>query len=255
MNILVFIAHPDDETILTGGVLALLALQGAKVHYLCATRGEGGEVGEPALCTQAELGRVREEEMRCAVQTLGGESVSFMGYIDPMIGENDALYPYIRDQEELIAKLVEHIEKCQIDAVITHGSNGEYGHPAHVLTHRAARSAVEALGHHAPRLYTFNADFPEHPRRRHANENDPAHLVIDIESVLQKKANAALCHRSQNALFVRRASKRAGRQMTIPEVLVKVEALHRVYPAIDGKYADPLDALLKPWAIASAFYR
>ncbi len=48
-TILTFFAHPDDETILAGGTLALLALlatlamHGAPVHYLCATRGGGGE--------------------------------------------------------------------------------------------------------------------------------------------------------------------------------------------------------------------
>ena len=46
MNILAFFAHPDDETMLCGGTLALLAQNGASVHYLCATRGEGGELGE-----------------------------------------------------------------------------------------------------------------------------------------------------------------------------------------------------------------
>jgi N-acetylglucosamine malate deacetylase 2 len=251
MNILVFIAHPDDETILTGGTLALLARQGVDIHYLCATRGEGGEVGEPPLCTQDKLGNVRESEMRCAVRALGGKSLSFMGYIDPIVGENDALYPYTRAQDELVRQLVDYIDQLQIDALITHGSSGEYGHPAHVLSHRAAVNAVEILGHQAPWLYTFNADFPEHPRRRHANENDPAHLVLDIESVLEQKVNAARCHRSQNALFVRRASKRTGRPMTIPEVLVKVEALHRAYPALDGKTIDPLEKLLKPWVIIS----
>ena len=44
-KILTIIAHPDDETMLSGGTLALLARAGAEVHYLCATRGEGGEVG------------------------------------------------------------------------------------------------------------------------------------------------------------------------------------------------------------------
>jgi LmbE family N-acetylglucosaminyl deacetylase len=38
MNILAFFAHPDDETILAGGTLALLGMAGAQVHYLCATR-------------------------------------------------------------------------------------------------------------------------------------------------------------------------------------------------------------------------
>ncbi len=247
MNILAFIAHPDDETILAGGTLALLARAGANVHYLCATRGEGGEVGEPPLCTQDELGQVRESEMRCAVQALGGKRTTFLGYVDPMIGENDALYPYTHDLSELTARLIDQIQRLDPIALITHGSNGEYGHPAHVLTHRASVKAVESLVDEAPLLYTFNASFPGHPRPRHLNPKDPAHIVLDINPVFEQKVAAACCHRTQNALFVRRSSKRAGRQLTIPEVLVKVEGLHRRYPQINGHPNDEIFELLKPW--------
>ena len=62
MNILAFFAHPDDETMLTGGTLALLAKRGANIHYVCATRGEGGEIGEPPVTTIQELGETREKE-------------------------------------------------------------------------------------------------------------------------------------------------------------------------------------------------
>ncbi len=247
MNILVFIAHPDDETMLTGGTLALLARAGADVHYLCATRGEGGEVGEPPLCTQEELGQIREDEMRCAVQALGGKSVTFLDYIDPLIGEHDALYPYTNDLEELTGRVVKHFQSIDPTAMIAHGSSGEYGHPAHVLTHRAAVRAVETLGEDGPMLYTFNANFLGHPRARHLNPDDPAHIVLDINPVFEQKVKAALCHRSQNALFVRRSSIRAGRQLTVPEVLVKVEGLHRRYPQVNGQPDDDVIELLKPW--------
>ncbi len=46
MNVLAFFAHPDDETMLAGGTLALLAELGATVYYVCTTRDEGGETGE-----------------------------------------------------------------------------------------------------------------------------------------------------------------------------------------------------------------
>jgi len=55
MNALAVFAHPDDETMLCGGTLALLAKEGWKVHYLCATRGEGGEVGDPPVCSIEDL--------------------------------------------------------------------------------------------------------------------------------------------------------------------------------------------------------
>ena len=63
-----------------GGTLALLAKQGAAVNYLCATRGEGGELGEPPVCARDELGHARQGEMACAVKALGGRQLVFLDY-------------------------------------------------------------------------------------------------------------------------------------------------------------------------------
>ena len=247
MIILAVIAHPDDETMLSGGTLALLARAGAKVHYLCATRGEGGETGEPPVSTREELGSVREAEMRCAVKTLGGTGVDFLDYNDPLVGENEELHPYTDDFDGLVDNITTHVRKLKPAVIITHGSSGEYGHPAHILTHKAVCKAVDQLGIEAPMLYTFSAAFPEHPRPRLINNDDLAHIVLDITSVLGQKADAALCHKSQNALFVRRSSIRAGRKLTVPEVVMNVESLHRVYPTVDGNPDDGVAEMLKPW--------
>jgi len=249
VNILVFFAHPDDETMLCGGTLALLARQGAKVHYLSATRGEGGEMGEPPICTREDLGQVREQEMVCAVQALGGASLTFLGYVDPLVGPENTLFPFADDLTTLAGQVALSIRQFEPAVVITHGAHGEYGHPAHVLAHQAARIAVESLGEQAPALYTVQANFPGHPKPRLANPDEPAHLVIDASPVLLQKTQAALCHRSQHALFIRNASKDAGRLMTVPEVIVTLESLRRVHPPVDPTLQlpsdDPLATLLE----------
>jgi len=249
VKILTIVAHPDDETMLSGGTLALLAKTGAEVGYLCATRGEGGELGEPPVCDRENLGTAREAEMRCAVHALGGSQVDFLDYVDPLVGEDDQLHPYTNDFDGLVVNFIDQIRESRPDAIITHGSNGEYGHPAHWITNRAVSKAVEGIGISAPMLYTFSASFPEHPRPRLVNEDDPAHLILDITPVLQQKINAALCHKSQNALFVRRSSLRAGRQLTVPEVVMKVEGLHRVYPSVNGAVDDAVSDILRPWLL------
>ncbi|MGD2156205.1 MAG: PIG-L deacetylase family protein [Anaerolineales bacterium] len=247
MNVLAFFAHPDDETVLAGGTLALLAQNQAMVHYLCATRGEGGEVGEPPLCTRQELGRVREREMECAVQHLGGSGLIFLDYIDPLIGEGEKLHPYSEDLDTLVGKVVHHIQRLKPAALITHGSNGEYGHPAHVLTYQASCRALLSMGAEKPVLYTISPTFADHPRPRLANSNDPAHLVLDITPVIERKTQAALCHRTQHALFVRRSSKEAGRALTVPEVLMRIEGLHRAHPPVIDGLDDPVAELLHRW--------
>ena len=247
MNILAFFAHPDDETMLCGGTLALLAQSGAQVHYLSATRGEGGEVGEPPLTTHEQLGQVREKEMQCAVQALGGNSLTFLDYVDPRVGPNNELYVFTQDVGELAGQVANTIRRLSIDALISHGSNGEYGHPAHLLTHKSACLAIEMLSRdgYTPLFYNASASFAEHPRPFLTNQDDPAHLVMNIRPVLDRKTQAALCHRTQHALFVRRASEEAGRQLSVPEVIIKLEGIHRAHPPVVDVLNDSLADILR----------
>jgi LmbE family N-acetylglucosaminyl deacetylase len=249
MNVLAFFAHPDDETMLAGGMLALLAENDAQVHYLSATRGEGGELGEPPLCSIDELGQVRESELVCAVGALGGHSLTFLGYKDPRIGEQDQLYPYTEDITFLAGQVAASIRQFDIEAVISHGSNGEYGHPARIITSQAALAAVMSFEGKAPSLYTIAAHYSQHPYPRLANEDDQADLVIEIEPVLEVKRKAAMCHRTQHALFVRRRSRQAGRVLTVAEVVLRQESIRRAYPAAGDRKDDRLLKHLSPWAI------
>jgi LmbE family N-acetylglucosaminyl deacetylase len=249
MKVLAFFAHPDDETMFFGGTLALLAKSNVDVDYLCATRGEGGEVGEPPVCTSDELGLVRERELACAVKALGGHSLEFLDYLDPPEGPDGDLYPYADNQDEVAEKLIQVIRRIKPDTVITHGMNGEYGHPAHLLNYQAAIRAFSSLGDEASYLYSVSANFPGHPKPRHINQDQNAHLVLDVRSTLEQKIQAAMCHRSQHALFVRRASEDAGRQVTVPETLLDVESLHRVHPTVRGQIDDRLTEILTPWVV------
>jgi N-acetylglucosamine malate deacetylase 2 len=251
MNILAFFAHPDDETMLGGGSLALMAQLGARVHFLCATGGEGGEVGEPPLCSRQELGNVRRAELTCAASALGGVSLENLGYLDPLVGPGDTLFAFDADPAELAQQVVRHIQKLEIDALITHGSNGEYGHPAHRLVHQSACLAVSSLHERAPLMYSVQAKFAEHPKPRLQNVDDPAHLIVDVQPALERKIAATLCHGTQLALFIRRSSIAAGHTVSIPEIVIRTESLHRVYPPVEKEVNDELALLL----LASGYAR
>ena len=111
MKILAFFAHPDDETILAGGCLAILAKLGHPVHFLISTRGEGGETGTPPLCTRQELGFIRENELRQAVNLLGGTSLTILDYIDPEVGPDNNLYPFSENPEDVLRQLKNVVRK------------------------------------------------------------------------------------------------------------------------------------------------
>lgn len=250
LDILAFFAHPDDETMLCGGTLALLARQGARVHLLIATRGEGGEMGEPVLCTRSELGRVRENELRCAAEALDAASLTIMDYCDPLVGSDNQLFPFTDDIDRLAAEVVEAVRFRGAEVILAHGMNGEYGHPAHILVHDAVRLAVHAMAEDAPLFYTVQGAFASHPYPRLANQDTPAHMIIDVTSFREQKTAAALCHTTQHALFVRHGSEQAGRKVTVPEIIQTVESLHRVQPKVTE---SPIHDALADLVWASGF--
>jgi LmbE family N-acetylglucosaminyl deacetylase len=52
--------------------------RGVHIMLVCATRGEVGEISDPALATPETLGNVREAELRNAAQVLGLTDVRFL---------------------------------------------------------------------------------------------------------------------------------------------------------------------------------
>ena len=247
MSVLCVVAHPDDETVFCGGTLALLADQGADIHLLSLTRGEGGEAGEPPLCSRAELGTVREREMRCAAEKLGVRTVEFLGYVDPDVGTDNTLSAPAVDRETLVEQLIVVMRRRSPRIVLTHGVNGEYGHPAHCLTHHAVREAARRL-EKPPAVYSFSAWYPDHPYSRLANVDDRADFLVAVTSRLEAKEAAALCHATQHALFVRRRSQLAGHPVSVREVLLTTEAFRRV-PVTEGvppEKPGPLELCLGP---------
>src|SRR5580765_5203767 len=80
LQLLVVVAHPDDETFGLGSVLAHAAARGIEARVICATR---GELGEPAIdIGSTPLAVVREAELRAAAETLGVATVEVLDYRD-----------------------------------------------------------------------------------------------------------------------------------------------------------------------------
>lgn len=252
VKVLAFFAHPDDETMLIGGTLAYLALQGAEVYYLSATRGEGGEAGDPPLHPRQELGQAREHELACAVRALGGKQLSFLDFEDPLVGPQEELFPFTEDDDELVRRLRGFLNDLVPEVIITHGTDGEYGHPAHVQANRGLLAAVNNLRGFHPVVYTVAPSYEGEPRPRLSNDSDQADLVLDISPVRYRKVQAANCHRTQHDLFLRHARERRGEDVTLPEIILDEESLSLARP---GKYAplnDPVAEILQEISLAGS---
>jgi N-acetyl-1-D-myo-inositol-2-amino-2-deoxy-alpha-D-glucopyranoside deacetylase len=147
-TILATFAHPDDETFGSGGTFARYAAAGSRVVLVCTTRGEVGEISDPALATPETLGEVREEELRCAARALGMSEVIFLGYRDSgMIGTADNSHEraYVNaPPDEVIHQLVGIIRRERPAVIVTFDPTGGYGHPDHIAIHQQTVAALHA---------------------------------------------------------------------------------------------------------------
>lgn len=158
LRLLLVLAHPDDESLGNGGVIAKYAAEGVKTYLVTATRGERGWFSDPKEYPGAdELGRIREGELHAAARTLGLDEVNFLDYYD---GEFDQA-----DHGEVVEKIVGHIRRIRPQVVITFDQNGLYGHPDHIAICRFTTAAIAAAAdpafvddarqaaHHVSKLY------------------------------------------------------------------------------------------------------
>src|SRR3954454_17213823 len=134
-SLLGIFAHPDDEGTMSGAILKY-GKEGVATGLVCATRGEVGEISDPALATPENLGKVREGELRAAVTVLGVKYLWFLDYRDSgMMGtpENDHPGNFVQaDKEEALGKIVKIIRDFKPTVMVTFDPTGGYGHPDHV---------------------------------------------------------------------------------------------------------------------------
>ena len=195
-------AHPDDESILTGGTIALLVGSGAQVTVLTCTRGERGDaLGEPVV----DLGEHRLAELAEAMRALGVSDHRVLvasdarwpgkearGYRDSGVqwGATGAIPLDAVDFGsftgapfgEVAADIAAVIADTDPTIIISYDEDGGYGHPDRIRAHEAARRAAEVMG--TP-FFVIKPDAKS------------ATTVLEISTVLDRKRAAIAAHRSQ----------------------------------------------------------
>ncbi len=135
LKLMAVLAHPDDESLGAGGILAKYAAEGIETSLVTATRGERGWFGDERENPGFEgLGQIREAELQAAAEVLGIRSVNFLDYID---GELDQAHP-----AEVVAKIVGYLRHVKPDVVVTFGPDGSYGHPDHIAIAQFTTAAI-----------------------------------------------------------------------------------------------------------------
>jgi LmbE family N-acetylglucosaminyl deacetylase len=213
LRLMCVLAHPDDETLGMGGVLAKYAAEGVQTYVVTATRGERGWKDGPYPGPE-EVARHRTEELYAAARVLGIRQVCLLDHKD---GELDRA-----DVEEATRKIARHIRRVRPQVVVTFGPDGVYGHEDHIAVSQLATAAIlratsphgNETSHQVAKLYylaftretmrSYEAVFGTLRRRldgverRFSGWDDWLITTrIDTRAFLPTVRMAVSCHRSQ----------------------------------------------------------
>jgi LmbE family N-acetylglucosaminyl deacetylase len=203
-GLLVVMAHPDDESMGTGGLILRHTRADVEVNLICATRGEKGWAGKPPGARREDLSRIRTAELEAAASALAINGYELWDYPDGGVEGSD--------QAEITTRIAEQISRLAPAAVVGWGPDGAYGHPDHIAMGRCTDAAVAAApASGRPTLYHVAIDGPLALAYRAAMQlnapdggslplvvKDHIDFVVELTSEeVQMKLRAVDCHQSQ----------------------------------------------------------
>ena len=195
-TILLFTPHPDDDTFCCAGTLALLAKNGNDIHIVIYTNDDKGSYDPDMTSEHLAKIRMHEEEDACRILGISKQSISWLEYHDGMLE-----YANPRDLVEEVTGIIRRIRP---DVVMAPDPGTEYVR-WHKTDHRmAANNTIDAIRAAEWHLYFPNQQLHEGlqpwlvPQEYYYYVTDKdANYWVNIDSVVDKKLDAAMAHVSQ----------------------------------------------------------
>jgi LmbE family N-acetylglucosaminyl deacetylase len=133
-KVLIVLAHPDDETIISG-TLAMLASKGCDIQVVYVTSGDDGPDETGQSLHGARLAEVREQEAQVALQAIGIQQLPiFLRYPDSHVSD------HVEELQPDLSKLLSDIEP---EVVIGFGPDGISGDQDHIMSGLATDFAFD----------------------------------------------------------------------------------------------------------------
>lgn len=134
-RIVVFTAHPDDES-LAAGTMFENHKAGGETFLICATAGEKGKSHLTKPVTDAQLKKIRRDELLHAAKILKIDKVIFFGFPDASVRTHKG---------ELFKKGLKTIKKIKPDYILSFGPDGISAHWDHITVGEAALKIAKKL--------------------------------------------------------------------------------------------------------------
>ena len=152
-GLLLVMAHPDDESMGSGGLVLRHTRAGIATHLICATYGEQGWNGKPKGARKEDLAEIRAKELEEAAAALALSGVELWDYPDGGVSQ--------ADHPQITHRITEQIAKLRPRAVVGWGPDGGYGHPDHIWIGACTDAAIVAMDEaERPALYHLAVDQP-----------------------------------------------------------------------------------------------
>jgi LmbE family N-acetylglucosaminyl deacetylase len=220
-TLVTFHAHPDDESLLTAGIMAKAVAEGHRVVLVVATAGEVGEAADAYRSgADGDLGEGRRRELEASAAILGVHRVELLGYRDsgslaPGVTPEPGTFA-AADVDDAAARLAAILDAEHADVLTTYDPNGGYGHPDHLQVHAVGRRAGELAGTPVVLEATINRDLmkvgvdlaqslgyeipddfrPETFERWYSPADALTHAV-DVSAYIEQKHASMAAHASQ----------------------------------------------------------
>jgi len=211
-RVLVFGAHPDDEIVGVGGILAKLSAQGAEVTVVTFTL---GDTGYSDLSLKETISEIRAQEAKACEEILGISRRIILG--KPCQG--------VVNDRQAYQECVQIIRESRPDVILTHARWDKHRDHRAVseitdeARYKAADNVLADLGEpwHTPLLYYYETyDLFPFPT-----------LLVDITDFMEKKLAAMATQKSQLAV--------------LPGIMEYIKALGTVRGFLRGtRYAEAL---------------
>jgi LmbE family N-acetylglucosaminyl deacetylase len=242
LSLLCVLAHPDDESLGTGGVLAKYSREGIGTYVITATRGERGRFDDQGTKPGLEIvGRAREAELRAAAEELGVLEVALLDYIDAELDRVDPI--------EAAERIAAHIRRIKPHVVVTFDPFGAYGHPDHIAISQLTASAIAraADDHRVSKFYyfvngeqkwaayqaafkTLTSTVDGAMRTAFAWPDWSITTTVDARGVWQTVWRAVQCHKTQMSIYKNVASLTEEDQ----KVIWGTGEFYRVFSLVNG---------------------
>lgn len=187
-NLLVFVPHPDDETVGCGGLIHLARQSGVDVHVIVVT--DGG-ASHPATddWPRSRLAETRRAELSAALEALGCKTPAlFLGLPD---AETEALSS--AQEQDALRRATALASTILPDVVLTTWRREP--HCDHRFAYRLAKNVRDALNLPLIEYMVWTKIIGSVEDLPLARESD--RLLLDVSSAARAKDRAIRCHRSQ----------------------------------------------------------